>query len=281
MRFAYFLAVAVTLSGVVTAAEISSVQTYVDTDVCSHLLIGPITTDRVECSKTSVNEGSDPVLVRLSNNMVFFVNKPKMIRDYVGQFATATGELKIKDNRIKLQSVEPLEVSSIPAGDSARRLLDARTHKSVDAGLYEKVRHELAMMPYLTVYDFISFTLDGNEVILTGWAVRITNRSEAYNRVKDIKGVETVINNIDVLPMGSFDMSIRAGARAALQRHLSRYFWGSGSDIKIIVKNGTIILLGNVTSKADSDIAYIQCNGVPNAFKVINMLRVTSPGPKT
>jgi osmotically-inducible protein OsmY len=281
LRFTYLAAAAVTLSGVITAAEISTLQAYVDTDVCSHLLIGPITPERSECSKTSLKDGSDPVLVRLTNNMVFFVNKPKMIKEYVGQFATATGELKVKDNKIKLQTVEPLEVASIPAGDSARKLLDARTHKTVDAGLYEKVRHELAMMPYLTVYDFVSFTLNQSEVILTGWTVRITNRSEAYNRVKDIKGVETVINNIDVLPMGSFDMSIRAGARAALQRHLSRYFWGSGSDIKIVVKNGTIILLGNVTNKTDSDMAYLQCNSVPNAFKVINMLRVTPPERKS
>ena len=62
--------------------------------------------------------------------------------------------------------------------------------------------------------------------------------------------------------MGRTDMQIRAAARAALQRFLSRYFWGSGSAIKIIVKNGQIILLGTVSTKADSDIAYMQCNGV-------------------
>ena len=72
------------------------------------------------------------------------------------------------------------------------------------------------MMPYITTYDFISFVLNDREVILTGWTVRITNRSEAYNRVKTIEGVENVINNIDVLPLGSFDMSIRAGARRSL-----------------------------------------------------------------
>ena len=94
--------------------------------------------------------------------------------------------------------------------------------------------------------------------------------------VKNVKGVETVVNNIDILPLGSFDMQIRAGARAALQRHLSRYFWGSGSDIKIVVKNGQIILLGTVATKADSDIANIQCNSVPNAFKVFNLLRIDS-----
>ena len=61
--------------------------------------------------------------------------------------------------------------------------------------------------------------------------------------------MESVVNNIDLLPLGSFDMQIRAGARAALQRQLSRYFWGNGSDIKIVVKNGQIILLGSVANQ--------------------------------
>ena len=275
----YILTAALTACGLQAADEISTTQAYVDTDVCSHLMIGQITTQRVDCSKSTYKDGSDPTLVQLSSNMVFNVNKPKMVKNYVGQFATVSGELKVKDNQIKLKDVQPLEAASIPAGDPARKLLDVRTHKAPDAGLYEKVRHELAMMPYITTYDFISFVLNDREVILTGWTVRITNRSEAYNRIKTIEGVENVINNIDVLPLGSFDMSIRAGARAALQRHLSRYFWGSGSDIKIVVKNGTIILLGTVATQTDKDIANIQCNSVPNAFKVINMLRV-DPGTK-
>src|SRR5581483_6694955 len=118
------------------------------------------------------------------------------------------------------------------------------------------------------------FTLSGSEVILTGWTVRQTNRDYAFNVVKNVQGVETIINNIDILPLGSFDMRIRAAARAALQLHLSRYFWGSGSDIKIVVKNGQIILLGRVTNQGDKDIANIQCNAVPGAFQVFNLLRV-------
>jgi osmotically-inducible protein OsmY len=77
------------------------------------------------------------------------------------------------------------------------------------------------------------------------------------------------------------DMQIRAGARALLQRQLSRYFWASGSDIKIVVKNGQIILVGTVTRQSDFDIATIQCNSVPNAFKVFNMLRVESSAKKS
>jgi hyperosmotically inducible protein len=276
------LTVAVVMfSWAVTAEEISTFSTYVDSDICARLMLGPITTPRVECSKSTFKDGCEPVLVRLSNNMVFSVNKQKMLKEHVGQLAEVSGEPKIKNGTMKLQAIKPITAESIAQGDPGRRMLDVRTYRTEQsAKLHEKIRHELAMMPYISEFDFISFTLNGSEVILTGWTVRITNRSTAFNIVKSIEGVETVINNIDVLPLGSFDMSIRAGARAALQRHLSRYFWGSGSDIKIVVKHGQIILLGSVATQMDYNIANIQCNAVPNAFHVFNLLRVQSSDKK-
>jgi osmotically-inducible protein OsmY len=255
--------------------EVSTFKAYVDSDICARLMLGPISDTRIQCSKTTDKDGAEPVVVRLRNNMVFSVNKQKVIQPLVGQIAEVSGKIKPKNGTMKIDTAKAITPDSIAAGDPERKMLDVRTYK-VQAGseLYEKIRHELAMMPYITEYDFISFTLNGSDVILTGWTVRETNRSTAYNLVKDIKGVDTVVNNIDVLPLGSMDMQVRAAARAALQRHLSRYFWGSGSDIKIVVKNGQIILLGSVATKADSDIAYIQCNSVRGAFKVFNLLRV-------
>jgi len=221
-------------------------------------------------------------LVHLRNNLVLAVNKQKMIRPLAGQLAEVSGEIKANSGTVKLTSANAITAESIPQGDAARRLLDVRTYKTdKSAQLHEKIRHELAMMPYISEFDFISFTQSGPDVILTGWTVRSTNRSTAYNVVKEIEGVETVINNIEVLPLGSFDMQIRAAARAALQRQLSRYFWGNGSDIKIIVKNGQIILLGSVATKSDSDVAFIQCNSVSGAFKVFNLLRVQSSQNKS
>jgi len=261
--------------------EASTFRAYVDTDLCARLMLGPITPGRIECSQKTAKDRSELVLVRLRNNMVFSVNKSKMIAPLVGQLAEVTGDIKVKAGRMKLQDVRPIEGSAIPTGDPDRRLLGTGRSNESNPKTWEKIRHELAMMPYVSEFDFISFTLSGSEVILTGWTVRQTNRDEAYHRVKDIEGVETVINNIDILPLGSFDMQIRAGARAALQRVLSRYFWGSGSDIKIVVKNGQIILLGTVTRKADSDLAFIQCNGVTNAFKVFNLLQVQSSPKKS
>lgn len=264
------------------AGEISVFRAYVDSDLCARLMLGPITPSRIQCSQSTVKEGSEPVVVHLHNNLVLAVNKQKMIRPLAGQLVEVSGEIKAKNGTVKLQSANVIAAESVPQGDPARKLLDVRTYRTdKSAQLHEKIRHELAMMPYTSEFDFISFTLSKSDVILTGWTVRQTNRDYAYNVVKDVPGVESVVNNIDILPLGSMDMQIRAGARAALQRHLGRYFWGSGSDIKIVVKNGQIILLGTVTRQSDFDIATIQCNSVPSAFKVFNMLRVESPAKKS
>jgi len=261
------------------ADEISTFRAYVDTDICARLMLGPITPERRACTQQMGKDKNEPVLVRLSNNMVFAVNKQKMIEKMVGQLAEASGDIKVKAGTMKLQDVKPVEPGAIPAGPE-RKLLESGPRNEPNPQTWEKIRHELAMMPYVSEFDFISFTLTGSDVILTGWTVRQTNRDYAFNVVKNLPGVESVVNNIDILPLGSMDMQIRAGARAALQRNLSRYFWGSGSDIKIVVKDGQIILLGTVSNKGDSDLAYIQCNSVRNAFKVYNLLRVESSPKK-
>jgi osmotically-inducible protein OsmY len=277
LGLAALLAASAALCFAADPSKIKTIQGYADSDICARLMLGPISPERIECSQSTHKQGAAPQIVRLTDNLIFEVNKTKMLKDYVGKFVEATGEPKEKDGRIKLESVKPLDgPPSIPPGSPGHELLDARNFRATGdrAKTFEKVRHELAMMPYISEFDFISFTMVGDDVILTGWTVRITNRSTAYNLVKNIEGVNRITNNIEVLPMGSFDMQIRAGARAALQRMLSRYFWGSGSDIKIVVKNGKIILLGRVATKADSDTANIQCNAVPNAFHVFNLLKV-------
>jgi len=260
--------------------EVPSFHAYVDSDLCARLMLGPITTERVDCSVKTYKDGSNPVLVRLDDNTVFSVNKEKMLKENVGGFGEAGGEIKVKSGTMKLKTFTPVQRQDIPPGP-ATKLLDVRTYQvKGSAQLHEKVRHELAMIAYITTFDFISFTMIGNDVILTGWTVRDTNRSDAEYRAKKVEGVGKVTNNIEILPLGGIDMEIRAAARAALQRTLSTYFWSNGSDIKIVVKNGTIILLGSVRTQQDSDTATIQLNSLSGVFHVFNMLRVVPPAPK-
>ena len=219
-------------------------------------------------------------MVRLQDDTIFEVNKQKMLKEVVGELVSVTGETKVKDGKIKLESVKSIPTNSVAPGTPGSELLDVRMYRATgkNAKMVEQIRHELAMMPYWTEFDYISFTTVGSRVILNGWTVRITNRDTAFNIVKRIEGVEQITNNIEVLPLGSMDMQIRA-VPGEVSNFISLLL-GNDSAIKIVVKNGDIILLGVVSSKADSDIANIQCNSVPNAFHVFNLLKVEASAKK-
>ena len=267
-------------SGLSEKAVESTFHAYVDSEICARLMLGPITDKRIECSKDTHKQGDRPAIVRASDNSVFEVQNQKMVKKLVGEFAAVSGKVKEKNGKIKVVSAEVVGRAEIPKDEINAELMDVRLYRSREDPVYEKIRRSLARMPYISEFDFISFAMAGDHVILTGWTVRITNRDTAYRLVKKTEGVGSITNNIQVLPMGRADMDVRAGARLRLQRVLARYFWGNGSDIKIIVKNGNIILLGTVASQADSDLANIQCRSVPGAFHVFNRLRVAKADNK-
>jgi hyperosmotically inducible protein len=141
--------------------------------------------------------------------------------------------------------------------------------------LSKQVRHELVTLPYFGVFDNLAYKVEGNTVTLYGQVVRPSTRKDAERRVAKIKGVEHVVNNIEVLPLSSFDDSIRLSTYRALVRTggLYRYFMGANPSIRIIVNRGQLTLEGVVANKGDKNLAYIVARGVPGAFSVTNNLR--------
>lgn len=140
--------------------------------------------------------------------------------------------------------------------------------------LERQVRHELITLPFLGVFDNLSFKVDGSRVTLYGQVTRPTLRSSAERVVKDLEGIEVVDNQIEVLPLSPNDDRIRIAAWRAIYGYpaLQRYQLGSIAPIRIIVKNGNITLEGVVLNEGDKNIAGIRANGVPGAFSVTNNL---------
>jgi len=141
-----------------------------------------------------------------------------------------------------------------------------------------KVQKELVTLPYYGVFDNLEYEVQGNAVTLTGQVRNPITRRDAERRVARIEGVDHVINKIEVLPLSSFDDSIRARAYRAVFRSggLYRYALGANPSVHIVVKNGRITLEGVVSSPMDSQLAYMAARGVPGVFSVTNNLRVTS-----
>ncbi|MCX6620248.1 MAG: BON domain-containing protein [Acidobacteria bacterium] len=142
--------------------------------------------------------------------------------------------------------------------------------------LEKKVRHELVMLPWFSVFDNLTYRVDGGTVTLLGEVTRPTLRSSAENVVKRIEGVSKVNNQIEVLPLSPFDDSVRLRTARAIYGFpsLQRYGLGTQPSIRIIVKNGNVSLEGVVNSHGDRNLAGIRANGVFGAFSVTNNLRV-------
>jgi osmotically-inducible protein OsmY len=155
------------------------------------------------------------------------------------------------------------------AADEARR---------ADLELAKKVRHEIVMLPFLSVFDNISFRVDNGVVTLDGHVSRPTLQTGAERVAAKVEGVRVVVNNIEVLPLSNFDDRIRLGVLNAVYGFpaLQRYGMGTQPSIRIVVKNGEVFLEGVVNNEADRNLANIRANGVFGVFQVHNNLRVAT-----
>ena len=142
-----------------------------------------------------------------------------------------------------------------------------------------EVRHELLMLPYLNVFDYLAYKVDGYNVTLLGQVTRPTLKSDAENRVKKIEGVEHVDNQIEVLPVSPNDSRLRRELYRAIYFYgpMQKYAMGVQQPIRIIVKNGNVTLEGVVDNESDKNIAGIRAKGVSGVFSVTNNLQVVKP----
>ncbi len=142
--------------------------------------------------------------------------------------------------------------------------------------LEKEVRHEILTQPFLDVFDDISFRIDGYKVTLLGHVTRPNVKATIEQSVKEIEGVESVSNQIEVLPLSVNDDRLRIALYQAIYGDvaLQRYALPWIRPIRIIVKNGHATLEGVVQREADKNLAGIRANGVGGVFSVTNNLRI-------
>ncbi len=146
-----------------------------------------------------------------------------------------------------------------------------------ESKLVQKVRHELLMLPYYSIFDDLGFRVNGSTVTLVGDVTRPTLKSDAENVVKRIEGVTQVVNNIKVLPLSNMDWQVRRAVARAIYGDPqigTRYGYQALPSIHIIVENGNVTLEGVVANQFDKNLIGVRANSVPNVFKVTNNLQV-------
>jgi osmotically-inducible protein OsmY len=154
----------------------------------------------------------------------------------------------------------------------------ASAQSGAQQSIERQVQKKILKLPYYEVFDHIAYSVNGDTVTLSGKVRNATNKKSAERSVKTIPGVARVVNNIEVLPVGSFDESIRHSLYRKLSNtgSLSRYLWTVNPSVRLIVDRGNISLEGYVANRGDYNTMNIVAHGVPGAFTVTNNLKIDS-----
>lgn len=165
--------------------------------------------------------------------------------------------------------------------------------------IVSEVQKQIGSLPDYSVFDWITFGIQGKTLILKGYASRPILKQEVGRVVKGIEGVETVDNQIKVLPLSSNDDRIRVSVYNLIYSSpsLSKYNANQGGirgggtltrmaggitvdppigfhAIHIIVEKGHVTLYGAVLNSSDVTMATMRANSAPGAFSVNNELVV-------
>jgi hyperosmotically inducible protein len=172
---------------------------------------------------------------------------------------------------LKIIFVMGLTTVSFPAWAEQRQVSPQAVER-----IQKEVRHELIMLPYVTMFDNLGYKVDGYNVTLMGQVTKPSLKSDAESAIKRIEGVEKVDNQIEVLPVSPMDDRLRQSLYRAIYAYppLQRYGMPVVKPIRIIVKNGHVTLIGVVDSVGDKNLAGLRANTAPGVFSVKNDLVV-------
>src|SRR5215510_7010740 len=110
---------------------------------------------------------------------------------------------------------------------------------------------------HFTIFDDVNASVKDGVVTLTGKVTMPYKHEDIAKRVANISGVREVRDQIDVLPVSSFDDQLRV--RIARSIYGNSNFWNYGimpnPPIHIVVEHGRVTLTGVVQSEVDRMLA--------------------------
>lgn len=172
------------------------------------------------------------------------------------------------------------------------------------------VRSKINRLTTYSVFDWITVGFHGKAIVVKGYASRPILKKDVDNALKGIAGVDSVDNQIEVLPNSPNDDRIRGAVynRIYTSSPLRKYNANQGTvsratgpgpnvaqmaggitadpprgfhDIHIIVKNGNVTLYGVVINEGDFIMAGMMANSASGVFSVDNDLVYPAAPAKT
>ncbi len=143
-----------------------------------------------------------------------------------------------------------------------------------DQELGGAVGQAIVRYPYYSVFDYVDVTVENGVVTLRGdVTARPDKPADLYERVSKVRGVQTIVNELEVLSPGIGDERLRNRLARQIFGHsqFDRYL-GLAPRLSIIVKNGYVTLKGVVYDQADRILAESIARRTPGVIRVRNEL---------
>lgn len=147
---------------------------------------------------------------------------------------------------------------------------------TVDADLVRDVQRTVNRYAFFTVFDDVSVVFDENEegtVTLLGSVTEPKKKRDIEQRVLAVDGIVRVRNEIEVLPVSTFDNELRYRVARAIYGNSA--FWHYAArrhpPIHIVVNRGHVTLTGVADTEADRALARVLAAQF-GAFSVTNEL---------
>lgn len=159
---------------------------------------------------------------------------------------------------------------------SLRNRLRIATEDRTDQQIAEDLGSEIRRYVFYDIFDWIEGTVEQNVITLRG-SVREPWRKVDYERLAEgVAGVTAVKNELEVLPLSTFDDQLRITTARRLygDPRFVRYANRSLPPIHIVVKNGRISLEGVVATPLERQLAESIVRTGSLSFEVTNRLRV-------
>jgi len=139
-----------------------------------------------------------------------------------------------------------------------------------------KARKEVVTYYAYGIFDNVQLEARGDKLIVSGQVTQPFKKSDLGNILERVRGVAALENNLEVLPLSTFDDGLRFRVARAIYGSNALYRYGNRAlpPIHIIVKNGNVTLEGVVGSRLDRQLAEVAARQVALSFSVTNNLRV-------
>jgi len=149
--------------------------------------------------------------------------------------------------------------------------------RSNDEIVTDFIRNFRAKVGANYIFNSVSVSCENGNLILSGQVRDAYVKDRATDAAEKVQGVQSITNQIEILPVSPFDDRLRVAIYRRLSRDglLSRYFIGRYPGISIIVNNSRVTLIGEVSSQVEKAFAANRVRELFGVLSVNNQLVVT------